>query len=80
MRDRVVIIGDMTSGFRIHGLFSGNDEAFAYVERHAKRFPGDGWAGNARSLKLVNFDTMTEAEVSEYEEHVGNAWADLVDA
>jgi hypothetical protein len=80
MRDRVVIIGDVTSGFRIHGLFSDNAEAFAYVERHADRFPGAGWAGNAHAIKLVNLDTMTEAEVSKYESEVGHEWAGLEDA
>jgi hypothetical protein len=79
-RDRVVIIGDVTSGFRIHGPFSDNAEASAYVKRHAKRFPGDGWADNAHMLKLVNFDTMTEAEVSEYERKVGHKWAELEDS
>jgi hypothetical protein len=79
MRDRVVIIGDVTSGFRIHGLFSDNAEAFAYVKRHAERFPGEGWVDNAHAIKLANLDTMTEAEVSKYESEVGSAWADLVD-
>jgi hypothetical protein len=80
MRDRVVIIGDVASGFRIHGLFSDNAEAFAYVARHAKRFPSKEWHDNALALQLVNFDTMTEAEVSEYEGEVGGGWAALEDA
>lgn len=80
MGDRVVIIGDVTSGFRVHGPFSDNSEAFAYVNRHADRLPGEGWVSNAHAIKLVNFDTMTEAEVSKYESEVGHGWAILEDA
>jgi hypothetical protein len=80
MRDRVVIIGDVTSGFRVHGLFSDNAEAFAYVKRHADRFASDGWVDNAHAIKLVNFDTMTATEVSEYESEIGHGWTDLEDA
>ena len=77
MRDRVVIIGDVTSGFRVHGMFEDNSEAFAYVERHRDRFPGAGWKDNAHSIMIVNFDSMTETEVSRYEREVGSQWADL---
>ena len=79
MRDRVLIIGDVVSGFRIHGPFSDNAEAFAYVKRHADRLRGEGWADNACGIKLVDFDAMTEAEVAEYEGEVGGKWADLED-
>jgi hypothetical protein len=78
-RDRVLIIGDVTSGFRIHGPFSDNAEAFAYAKRHAERFPSEGWAGNTLALKLVNFDRMTETEISKYERQVGDGWASLRD-
>jgi hypothetical protein len=79
MRDRVVIIGDVTSGFRIHGMFEDNAEAFAYVKRHADRFRGAGWADNSHAIKIVNFDTMTEDDVSDYEREVGHGWAGLED-
>lgn len=77
-RDRVLIIGDVTSGFRVHGLFSDNAEAFDYVKRHKARF-GWQWADNAHAIKLVNFDTMTDAEIAAYESEVGYGWRALED-
>jgi hypothetical protein len=77
MKDRVVIIGDVSSGFRVHGMFSDNAEACAYVERHAERIPDENWKGNALAIKIVNFDTMSQTEVSEYEDQVGGEWANL---
>jgi hypothetical protein len=77
MKDRVVIIGDVSSGFRVHGMFSDNAEAFAYVERHAERIPDESWKGNAHAIKIVNFDTMSETEVTKYEDEVGGEWANL---
>jgi hypothetical protein len=78
MRDRVIIIGDVTSGFRIHGMFEDNHEAHDYVERHRDKFLINSWAGSTVMLQIVNFDTMTVAEVAEYESKVGHGWADLV--
>jgi hypothetical protein len=79
MRDRVLVIGDVVSGFRIHGPLADNPEAFDYVKRHKARF-GWQWADNAHAIKLVNFDTMTDAEVAEYENKVGYGWRALEDA
>ena len=75
-RDQVLIIRELISGFSVHGPFSDNAEAFAYAKRHAERFPGDRVS---HGLKLVNFDTMTEEEVSKYEREVRRKWAELED-
>jgi hypothetical protein len=79
-KDRVVIVGDVISGFRMHGPFANNTEAFEYMQRHKDSFISDGWVDHSRTIKLVNFDAMTAVEIAKYEHVVGGYWAHLEDA
>ena len=82
IKDRVLIIGDVIRGFRVHGPFADNEEAFAYVDRHRELIERihEGWAGESRALKLVNFDTMSARQVATFENNVGrDGWDGLQD-